>query len=805
MSRIVFALKVVIALWLLVVVPIRGIARGHVDVDSVGDIWVFAIDASGSMKQKTASSYRTRENISDIIVKNLDKLAIFDMPNYKQDHFFIYNTGIYDGKLVPNFLVKTLDSKISFVDLFVHPIVVDSMFIDKKVFKEYLKKHLIKSKYPYKYSFVSQIRTSVLVKTILTMSDNGKSQDYRNIYIVTITDDGDLNDQWRSDFKEMQRSSPEKLIEVNGMNSKYIFNPLTGDGGGELKELFTDYDYQKKYYENIPHIWLHKYVSKEYVTDTLNMYSDNGLWDITARNGKCLCVEKIGTCYNGDTVCFVHVDSIRINGTNFHVNRSIVEKDSLQMVYDNKFKMNDVVLYGEMQVKYNDSIYGPHYKKYPIVFSQTVLSDKMFKLIWIVASIVLFVIIMLILYFFVIKPRMVLFSIYLSNGEKCTVRRGTKQKWHQGVIPLLAADVCSDRILGMIFNCHKCIDYSRFEYDDKDDNNRGMVVVSPTELTIAANKGRIVRHFCTNSDIKRNFSTHTGDCPELLMLLYRQTMQYRLFEMSKKCNSDFFRKIQRAIASHISPMHYYFINYDNKVNGNDKISIGSRRRGGCIFLIEFDMIARKRLEDHDYINDMIYDYYKSHVKKHSDALLRWERSGKHINWYLVQLEYDSINLHSLRSVRLYLFYQMPIIGDNEINKCAALMVKIAKKELGVKTIDVGRYVHGECSTIYFDTSKSVCTNYITFVEDDEAKKSQLLYSPIIDGMLTKEKEVYVKKMGNGHLYSSILPFEMCNADYMYTQMSTDKTDIPQNNLERLLVSDNEIRFKTITINLKKDE
>ena len=72
-------------------------------------------------------------------------------------------------------------------------------------------------------------------------------------------------------------------------------------------------------------------------------------------------------------------------------------------------------------------------------------------------------------------------------------------------------------------------------------------------------------------------------------------------------------------------------------------------------------------------------------------------------------------------------------------------------------------------------------------------------------MLTKEKEVYVKKMGNGHLYSSILPFEMCKADYMYTQMSTDKTDIPQNNLERLLVSDNEIRFKTITINLKKNE
>ena len=65
MRRIVFVLKVVIVLWLFVVISINGMAQVPVDVDSLGNIWVFAIDKSGSMEKNPK---KTSREISDIIM-----------------------------------------------------------------------------------------------------------------------------------------------------------------------------------------------------------------------------------------------------------------------------------------------------------------------------------------------------------------------------------------------------------------------------------------------------------------------------------------------------------------------------------------------------------------------------------------------------------------------------------------------------------------------------------------------------------------------------------------------------------------
>ena len=95
-------------------------------------------------------------------------------------------------------------------------------------------------------------------------------------------------------------------------------------------------------------------------------------------------------------------------------------------------------------------------------------------------------------------------------------------------------------------------------------------------------------------------------------------------------------------------------------------------------------------------------------------------------------------------------------------------------------------------------SQSVFTSYISFVENTEQMKSQILYSPIEDGS-RNEKIIYMKKTRYGYLYASLLPFDK-RKDGTYNRLSETTTKIIQNGGEFLTITNDRINFKAIEIN-----
>ena len=148
------------------------------DVDSIGDLWIFALDKTGSMLYERLDPYhRVRikpQDIADDVIKRLNREdGILDCIDYTQDKIAIYETGYGFSK--EDSYGHRFDCAESLDKSFIHIVQTPSPFKTngKRGLMKVLRDKLGRENYVYQESFVSQIRVLILSRIVDYIKENG--------------------------------------------------------------------------------------------------------------------------------------------------------------------------------------------------------------------------------------------------------------------------------------------------------------------------------------------------------------------------------------------------------------------------------------------------------------------------------------------------------------------------------------------------------------------------------------------------------------------------------------------------------
>ena len=289
-----------------------------VDKDSLSNLWIVTIDASGSMVWDANKRYRIKQKykISQQVIQRLQKYDlewIADI-DYAKDHFLFFTSGLLKGR---HFDIRKLNTIAALDSSFIH--LSDTTLLSFKnqaEFRASLAQHIEKPTYSYQFSLVSLIRIFSLVKAQKYLQKQDITQDFNKIFLLSITDDADQNDQWLTDYKNVKKYAPAKLPEINATIDRYVFNPFNANtqGTGKFTELFYD--------NAIPHIILYEYSTLQAQNDTIktsNLLEVQALSEDTV--AIALTLEKLA----GNHIDFVQVDSLYVNGSGSSINTRLLK------------------------------------------------------------------------------------------------------------------------------------------------------------------------------------------------------------------------------------------------------------------------------------------------------------------------------------------------------------------------------------------------------------------------------------------------------------------------------------------------
>lgn len=398
------------------------------DLDSLGNVWIVTIDKSGSMVQrstyglpKSSAKQQVYDCLHEHVQKSLKECQVLKSLDFSKDRFIFLCSGY------PYYPLKKNEPPLDVC--FIHH--TDGQFHSFEnadaLFNHIL--DIIDTKdYKYNMSWVSQIQTFSVVKALRSLREIHQDSVFNKLYVVTITDDADGTTQWEKDYQLMKSFDPNKVEEISRTNSKYIYNVITKQGAGYFSPVFIN-DFRQ------PHLTVFCYQTLQ---GKQNVYDAANIYKLCPTNGKTL---KLFTrkSFNGDKVCFTVLDSVKINGRAYPVGQKYTKSAiKLNQDYAQKSDWNHVELFGTVQVEYNDSILGPHYKR--IRFTQAI--DKMP-----VATVVkrgglavslLTVLIAVLWLVFKYLPNRELFKIYTGN-KVYTVKRGFHCQWSSENTQILSA------------------------------------------------------------------------------------------------------------------------------------------------------------------------------------------------------------------------------------------------------------------------------------------------------------------------------------------------------------------------------
>ena len=451
------------------------------DVDSVGDLWVFTIDKTGSMLSERVSPYKkvsvTPYQISYSVLSRLNRSnGLLDCICYDRDKIAIYETGY--GKKLEDSYGYAFDNAAPLEHSFIH------MLQSPKVYKKngknglvsVLRNYIEENDYYYKESFVSQIRVLTLSRIISYMREAHLQNTFRNIHLVIITDDAEENDQWRTDYYTIKFRSPKKMRELNTLHAKYIYSSFTQQGGGILDEndAYTDVS-------DARHLYRYDYITMQ--QHSLEPITD-GVVRLAPMDGNLIYIRRAIENYNTDSVMFVYIDNICINGDSLQIDQYLIDSLCLSLNYENHVVNNDVKIKGQIQVAYTDSIYGAHAKKIPFVQHSTVMTTT--SDLWLKCFIVIICICALggLLWILAILPNTIVFTIY-SGERQMRVRRGYKHQWNEGINPLIYNTFDKDsNCISSVMAKHSCYRVRTSIFDVN--NNSLWFIDSPRPLRHSA-------------------------------------------------------------------------------------------------------------------------------------------------------------------------------------------------------------------------------------------------------------------------------------------------------------------------------
>lgn len=260
------------------------------------------------------------------------------------------------------------------------------------------------------------------------MQRMGKSRDYANIRVITITSDALEHDDWNLDQRGLRAAGVlEQALKV-----KHAL--LSNEGGaGTLDRFYAD--------ENAtPYIRAYRYHTRQ--SQAVELKEDKR-WQIHRRSDGSICIRWLEKELPYGTAEACYLQELKVNRQIYLLDTlcDLSAGDSLVLPLGccDAWMNNLFELKGVMQISYQDSIYGPHYKEINFACQEKVRSElfgvwSKWVLRGAVALIVLYLLLRL-----VIIPWRRLCVIYVA-GRKFVVRRSFARRWRQRR-PLLVGEV----------------------------------------------------------------------------------------------------------------------------------------------------------------------------------------------------------------------------------------------------------------------------------------------------------------------------------------------------------------------------
>lgn len=770
------------------------------DVDSIGDLWIFALDKTGSMLSERVDPYRrvriNPQDIADDVIKRLNREdGILDCIDYTQDKIAIYETGYGSSK--EDSYGHRFDCAESLDKSFIHIVQTPQPFKTngKKGLMRVLRDKLERGNYVYQESFVSQIRVLILSRIVDYIKENDLGNSFRNIHLVIVTDDADENDQWKTDYYAIKFRSKKKFEELNALHSKYIYSSFTQLGGGYLEERSDKTDISAA-----KHIYLYDYVTlqqKDKKVEGVDFVK------IAPLDGSCINVKVILNEYESDEIDFVYIESLKINNQELPINRYITDTSSILINYDNGVCKNDVEIKGQVQLQYVDSIYGAHAKKIDFETHCVVLPQGIRIFINVLYIILATFIVLTIIFFVWILPNKCLMNVYMSNGHELHVHRGYHWQWSHDIISLISVQRHSPTNQAIFI---KHCNITSHSSDKTDVNEISFLISSRRPLSVTPN----AKEFTSFSDINADYHLRSNEYPSLLRTHYNKSTIARLYQKRKSIHIKSLKYLLQIcinIVNHYAPVYYYFIDKDI----SDKTySISSKHLFGKVFLIELKYAGNIHTSPIDIAtNTIVTRYYDNPSAEYADCLIRYQIHSvqKTIEWYVIRLQHDYISSHSIRTVRLIMHYIQPIdqIDGELIHHIAQQLKKECRKLQGVRKINIGKESPNisNLNHFQFDISHSSILNFVSVVESTENPKSTTIYSPFEDSNTFLKYVMIHHSENDALLYSSPIRFDKCiehpslqyrlSPNIFYHDSIHDRT-------ERLLIDDDSIQFSNILIN-----
>ena len=313
--------------------------------DSLPDLWIVTMDMSRSMiDAKECPGLPT-------VYQQLRRLMENHGANNEDDTFVLQWSGTDKGWMVArNGLGKT---NVKFYDDgsdIVKDLILRTFFANG--FEDLISRvrYLCKNKDLFRYdmSFTSLVRPLSIYE--LTEVEHFDFSQYRKIYHILITDDGDVNDQWMQDYKWMRKWAPKNFNRYNEILPSVACSEFdfTSRKAGKFVELET-------YSKAQPRIYLTEYVTYQndnpervFPADSLIAVAD-------------FHENSISFVLNCDdtSVVFAYISSCMVNGHEIQVNQYLYPGDEIRVNYDKSYGNalgNSISVEGFYQENYQDRI-----------------------------------------------------------------------------------------------------------------------------------------------------------------------------------------------------------------------------------------------------------------------------------------------------------------------------------------------------------------------------------------------------------------------------------------------------------------
>lgn len=719
------------------------------DVDSIGDLWVFALDKTGSMLSERVNPYRrVRINPRDIaedVIKRLNRQGgILDRIDYTQDKIAIYETGY--GFCKEDSYGHRFDCAESLDKSFIHIVQTPQPFKTngKRGLMRVLRDKLERDNYVYQESFVSQIRVLILSRIVDYIKENNLGHSFRYIHLVIVTDDADENDQWKTDYYAIKFRSKKKFEELNALHSKYIYSSFTQLGGGYLEERndMTDISAAK-------HIYLYDYITlqqKDKKVEGVDFVK------IAPLDGSCINVKVILNEYESDEIDFVYIESLKINNQELPINRYITDTSSILINYDNGVCKNDVEIKGQVQLQYVDSIYGAHAKKIDFETHCVVLPQGIRIFINVLYIILATFIVLTIIFFVWILPNRRVMTVYVDNAA-LQIRRGYIWQWKETINPLLYTTyVNKKRQLQTIFAKHPC--YSIKSAANSTDDNTLWVIDSPYPLRYSTQLNRADSMMDIKKYIQRN-----DDCPTIIKSLY-ESWWIRHIDILLDNRYKWIRSLGRTLRrlyNILSPHYLYW----GRMNDIEKSTIiNSPTLPSVPFFLELKTLKTNYSNNSDHL---LSTYYRNHSAHPAEVLITIQKEDTNLVWNVFHLQSKLHLGYGIGAAKRLMHYEHPCVEEPVCQSLINRLLHTIKSELKTSSIYVLDYSKSSVPSneISFEVEDNVWMNYMYLVDDTIEGCAQMIYSPLSDTLNPNNPKKMVAIRQSKHdkeLFTSLLPF-----------------------------------------------